>query len=357
MAPTRFGMSVFGAARGRARFDAMAGLAARAESVGMDSVWTNELYSHSATVGMAVLADRTARVAIGSGIAYGVGRTPLIWVAEARDLDELSEGRMIVGLGNGTARMMEDWHGVSGEAPAVRMEELVDVMRKLWRLHEGPVKHEGRFYRVDIRPTAATPPPFREHLPIYVAGVNDRMVEAAGRVADGLVGHPMFTARYVDDVVRPAIEKGARKRDRDPAHIEIVRQFICSTDEDVDVARSRLAFAVAQYATSRIYVRLFEMYGWGREREAIAEAVRGGDHAAIVDAVPDAVLDEIGVACRPDELADALDRDWSGAEHVVLVPPPWGLSGEQIETQMSASLDAFERLARRDDADVRQPHS
>src|SRR5215207_3249099 len=242
------GVVTFGAGFGPERFARGDALARRAEEAGFDSVWVSELYSRSATIPMATLATATERVQIGTNIAYGVGRSPLMWAAEARDLDELSAGRIILGLGNGTATMMENWHGVSGDAPAVRMEELVTVLRKLWRLDLGPVDHEGRFYKLHLNPTADTPPPYRERLPIYTAGVNPRMVEAAGRVADGLFGHPMFTTRYVDDIVRPAIAKGAAKTGRDASEIALAGVLICSVDDDVETARRRLAYAVGQYA-------------------------------------------------------------------------------------------------------------
>ena len=136
-----------------------------------------------------------------------------MWAAEAKDLDELCGGRIILGLGNGTTTMMEKWHGVDGEAPAVRMEELVTVLRKLWRLDLGPVQHEGRFYKVHLKPTADTPPPFRERLPIFTAGVNPRMVEAAGRVADGLVRAP-DVHRELRRRGRPARARQGRGEDR-----------------------------------------------------------------------------------------------------------------------------------------------
>jgi len=174
----KYGLTIFTSGRGPRRFRAAADLARRAEAAGFGAVWTGELYNRSATIPMAVLGAATERIAIGSDIAYGVGRSPLIWAAEARDLDELSDGRIILGLGNGTAGMMENWLNASGEAPAVRMEELVTLLRKLWRLHEGPVHHDGRFYRLHLVPTAGTPAPIREHLPIWTAGVGPRMVRA-----------------------------------------------------------------------------------------------------------------------------------------------------------------------------------
>src|SRR5919204_620813 len=92
---------------------------------------------------------------ISSGWPAGVSRcTPLVLAAEARDLDALSGGRLILGLGTGTQRMQRDWHGLDGEHPAPRMEELIGLLRRLWRLHEGPIAHEGRFYRLNVQPTA-----------------------------------------------------------------------------------------------------------------------------------------------------------------------------------------------------------
>ena len=327
----KYGLVTFSSGFGPERFERANALARRAEDAGFDSVWVSELYNRSATVPMATISQATSRVEIGTNIAYGVGRSPLMWAAEAKDLDELSSGRILLGLGNGTATMMEHWHGVSGEAPAVRMEELVTVLRKLWRLDLGPVHHEGRFYKVDLKPTADTPPPYRERLPIYTAGVNPRMVEAAGRVADGLVGHPMFTHRYVDDVVRPALEKGAAKTGRDATEIALAGVLICSVDDDVDAARRRLAFAVGQYAASRVYDKLFALHGWTEAQQRIREAARARDADAVVAAVPDDAIDELGVACRPSELAGMVERHAHGYDHIAIVPPPWGLTPEQNE--------------------------
>lgn len=331
-----FGLTIFTSGHGPERFARMRALAAQAEEAGFAAVWTSELYNRSATIVMAALADATDRCDVGCSIAYGVGRTPLVWAAEARDLDELSGGRLLLGLGNGNARMMEDWHGVSGEAPAVRMEELVTVLRKLWRLDQGPVDHDGRFYRVHLKPTSDTPPPFREHLPILTAGINPRMVETAGRVADGLVGHPMFTERYIDDVVRPALEKGADKTGRDASGVRLVGILMCAIDEDVEAARRDLAFSISQYAASRVYDALFALHGWSDAQQAIREAARARDKDALIAAVPDEAIDAIGVACRPSELAAHVARHAAAYDHLDLTGPAWGLTGEQQEQQAEA---------------------
>ena len=115
----------------------------RAEQAGFDAAWSGEFLNRSAIVSVAAMAAVTERIGVGSAIAYAVGRTPLVLANDARFLDEMSGGRVTLGLGTGTRRMMEGWHGVTdAEGPATRMEELIPLLRRLWRLHEGPVKHQ-----------------------------------------------------------------------------------------------------------------------------------------------------------------------------------------------------------------------
>ncbi|MBY8857334.1 LLM class flavin-dependent oxidoreductase [Nocardia sp. CA2R105] len=326
---TTFGVNAFGVGRGPGRFETMAELAREAEEVGCAAVWTSELYSRSATVPMAALAAGTSTIGIGTNIAYGVGRSPLMWAAEARDLDELSNGRIILGLGNGTPTMMESWHGVPGEAPAARMAELLTVLKALWRLHEGPVHHDGRFYHVHISPTSDVPEPIRPEIPLWIAGVNKLMLRTAGELADGIVGHPMFTADYVRGPVADEIAVGAAVSGRDPGEVTVMGIRMCAIDEDVDLARRQAAYAIGQYAASRVYDRLFELHGWSAEQQKIRQAARDRDHEALIDAVTDDIVDTIAIVCRPAEFPAALARIPAGFDHLDLVPPPWGLSDHQ----------------------------
>jgi alkanesulfonate monooxygenase SsuD/methylene tetrahydromethanopterin reductase-like flavin-dependent oxidoreductase (luciferase family) len=232
----RRGIAVFGAS-----LEAMAVAATAADRAGFHSVWTSELYNRSATVTLAALAPRTSACVLGSGIMYGVGRSPLMLAAEARDLDELSHGRFVLGLGNGTRRMISDWHGLDGSAPAVRIEELVPLLRRVWRLAEAPVDHEGRFYRLRIAALDDLASAPGRSIPIYTAGVNPRMIEAAGRVADGLLGHTLFSPRYIAEVVRPAIERGAAHAGRDPGEVALATYTLASAHEDRAQARREAA--------------------------------------------------------------------------------------------------------------------
>src|SRR5215211_6050940 len=193
------------------------------------------------------MAEATRTIELGSAIAYAFGRTPVVLAAEARDLDELSGGRITLGLGTGTKRMQRDWHGLDGEHPAGRMEELVPLVRRLWHLHETAIEHEGRFYRLKVKPTA----PLREGIPVYMAGVNRRMIEAAGKVADGLVGHPLFTPEYVEQVARQALDG-----------VPIAGYITTSVANDRDQARRDAAAIIAFNSTVKTYRAVHRVSGF-----------------------------------------------------------------------------------------------
>lgn len=335
---TTYGINAFGLGVGRRRFDTMTDIARRAEAAGVAAVWTSELYSRSATVPMAALAAGTDRITIGSNIAYGVGRSPLMWAAEARDLDELSGGRIILGLGNGTPKMMQAWHGVSGAAPAARMAELLTVLKALWGLHKGPVHHDGRFYSVHVAPTAEVPEPLRPEIPLWIAAVNKHMLQTAGAHADGLVGHPMFTADYVRGPVARELAVGAERVGRRADEVTIMGIRMCAIDDDVDRARRRVAFAIGQYAASRVYDRLFDLHGWGAQQQIIRQAAREGDLATMVASVSDEMIDEIAIACRPADLSAALGKLDGVFDHLDLVAPPWGLDEQETYAATEAIL-------------------
>ncbi len=292
-----------------------------AEEAGFESVWATEFYDRSATVALAAMAEATRTIELGSAIAYAFGRTPVVLAAEARDLDELSGGRFTLGLGTGTKRMQQDWHGLDGEHPASRMEELVPLLRRLWRLHEGPVEHEGRFYRLNVRPTAPPRPPVREQIPIFMAGVNPRMIEAAGAVADGLVGHPLFTPEYVTEVARPALARGNGP--------PIAGYITTSVSEDRGAARRNAAAVIAFNSTVKTYRAVHRVGGFEAQADAIREAWSRGDFAAMADAVTDEMIDAMALAGTPDEVRVRFEERWDGVYRWPLLWPPafTGLDG------------------------------
>lgn len=305
------------------------------EEAGLESVWGTEFYDRSAPVGIAAMANATERVTLGSAIAYAFGRTPIVQAAEARDLDVLSGGRLIYGLGTGTRRMQQDWHGLDGEHPASRMEELVPLLRRLLVLHEGPIDHEGRFYRLKVSPTVQVEPPLRTDIPFYMAGVNPRMCEAAGRVADGLIGHPLFTVEYVRDVVRPALAKGAEKTGRDSA-VPIAGYLTCCVNEDREQARAAAKGIVAFNSTVKTYGVIHRHHGFEEQADKIREAWKGGDFASAVNFVTDEMLDTIALAGTPDEVRERFAERWSGVYERTLFWPPAFLGMDGVRAVVEA---------------------
>ncbi|MDI3312754.1 MAG: LLM class flavin-dependent oxidoreductase [Mycobacterium sp.] len=331
-------MSTYGVAILSPDLNALAATADAADRAGFDAVWASEFYSRSGSISMAAMALATRRCRVGSSILYGIGRSPLVLATEARDLDELSNGRVVLGIGNGTKRMMSDWHGVADtSAPALRMEELVPLVRRIWNLHEGPIHHEGRFYRMNLVPTEAVKPPQRR-IPIITAGVRPRMCEAAGRVADGLAGHPLFTTTYVEEIVKPAIAKGAEHADRDPKDVEIISMVMCSIHDDPELARRELAQQIAFYASVKTYDTVLDVNGFTREGQAIRDAFARRDFAAMFDAVSDDMIDTMGVAGTADQVRDGLRRYEGVLDHIMLYAPSIGIPAERVQENLNSLI-------------------
>jgi probable F420-dependent oxidoreductase len=319
-------------------------IAHQAEAAGFEGAWSGEFLNRSAVVSVAAMAAKTSRIGVGTAIAYAVGRSPLVLANDARFLDEMSDGRLTLGLGTGTRGMMVGWHGVTDpDAPAVRIEELVPLLRRLWQLHEGPVKHEGRFYSVDITPTADIAAPVRPSIPIYTAGVNPRMIESAGRVSDGLICHPTLTDQFLDDVVRPAIEKGAATTGRSAADVALKGVLITAISEDAEQARREAAAQIAFYVAPKAYGPVMESSGFGAEAEAIRDAFQRKDHHAMVAAVSDAMLDEMAAAGTADEVRAKVAHLERRYDHCALYSPSFTLSAERVAENTSAIIETFAR--------------
>jgi probable F420-dependent oxidoreductase len=314
--------------------------AAAAESLGYHSAWSPEFYTRSAVVSLAAMAQATTTIRIGSAIAYAVGRTPLVLATEARSLDELSGGRLALGLGTGTTRMMADWHGIDPAGPAARMEELLPLLRELWRLHTGPVRHDGRFYHADIAPTAEMTAPVRDRIPVFTAGVNPRMVEVAGRAADGYLGHPLFTPRYFDEAVRPAVAAGAARGDRDPADVEIAALVICSVADDEEQARREAAAQIAFYAVPRTYQKVLDVSGFAGVGARVRAAFSLRDYAGMAAAVPDDLVDLAAAAGSPAQVAHRLRLLSRCADHVIVYPASFGMTAERSQQVVADVLAA-----------------
>lgn len=316
-------------------------MAALAERCGLRSAWTAEFYDRSATVTLAAMAAATSRITLGSAIMYAFGRSPLLTVAEARDLDELSGGRFVLGLGTGTRQQVAGWLGLDAGHLAPRLEELVPLVRDLWRLRDGELRHDGRFYHLKLRPVLEVRAPAQQELEVWVAGVNRRMIEAAGRVADGLVGHPLFTPEYVAEVVRPALARGAARAGRSP-RVPIASYVACVVTEDADRARREAATQVAFYSVVKAFDPILRLHGFERQAAAIREAFYRGDLPGMVDLVSDRMLDTFTVYGTPAEARDRFRARYAAVyEEPLLFFPPLGADQGRQREGMTAMVETF----------------
>jgi probable F420-dependent oxidoreductase len=314
-------------------------LAARAERAGFESVWCAET-SRTAFVQAAVVAAATATVTLGTAIALAFPRSPAITAMAARDLAELSGGRFVLGLGSQVKRVNEQRFSVPFEHPAPKMAEFVEAVRAvLDAFSTGSVEHRGRFYTVTMPPfPGAGPPP--GPVPLYVAAVNEGMAEAAGEVADGVLGHPMSSPRWVGEVLRPAVARGAAAAGRDASSVSVTSGVILQVSADREEALREAAAQVAFYATTRTYLPVLALHGYEDLQEPIRRAFVRGDHAEMVRlALP--MADTLAVAGTPAECRDKLAAYEGVADRLILGGAWIGPPPERIAANQLAILETF----------------
>jgi probable F420-dependent oxidoreductase len=279
----------------------IAHLARMAEDGGYESVWVAET-AYSAYVQAALACQATSSVKIGTSIALAFPRSPTITAMTARDLAELSGGRFILGLGSQVKRVNEHRFSVPFEHPAPKMEEYVEVIREVLATFRGEgIDHRGRFYTVTMNPFPGASGV--DEVPLYLAAVNRRMIEAAGRVADGVLGHPLTSPQYVREVVRPALEGAARGAGRHP--VNLTNGVILQLNEDRDRARFEAALQLAFYATTRTYRPVLELHGFAELMGPLREAHARGDLAEMATiALP--MVDTYAIAGPEDECRERL---------------------------------------------------
>ncbi|MEE2778133.1 MAG: LLM class flavin-dependent oxidoreductase [Acidobacteriota bacterium] len=307
-----------------------------AESRGLYSVWTTEFFNQNGFVRLAAVAAATERVRLGTGIAYAFMRTPMLAASAAMDLDEISGGRVILGLGSGTRNMNEKWYSVPFEhPPAPRMREAVALIRAAFAEAEGDgLTFEGRYYQVSI-PQYQRSGMARPSIPIYVAAVNRGMVRAAA-TSDGLCGHPVYTRHYISECVLPEL---------DGRDCELVPYVITAVADNSEQARNEARNQIAFYYSTRIYHSILEPHGWSDIGEEIAQAFRRGDFKAMVAAVTDEMVDAIAAAGTPDEVRDRL-KQWEGlTDHALLYSPSAGLDPARVRENVSAIAETVDGLS------------
>jgi len=316
-------------------------LAARAEAAGFESVWAPEFHNHSGPLALSAAALATESVELGTAIAWAFGRSPLLTAVTALDLDELSGGRFVLGLGTGTRRMRTDWLGASGDRPAQRVRETIEAIRAVWAAAgAGAVDYEGELVRLRVRPYGRAGQ-VRSSVPIYLAAVNEGMARTAGRVADGVVSHPMATLRYIDEVMRPAIGEGAQAEGRDAADVAIADWLVVAIDEDAEQAREDAKRQIAFHSTVRTYDRILDLHGFGEVASEIRDLWRSFDLAGMTALVTDEMLDTMAVAGTPAECRERVAEHAGEVDRVLIGAPVVATDPGRIRTYHDAIVETL----------------
>ncbi len=316
-------------------------LAVRAERAGLDGVYTIEFFNRHGYVPLGAIAEATARVRIGTAIANAFTRTPLLHASAAMDLDELSGGRMVLGLGSATRRMNEEWYGVPFAAPAARMRELVELLRAAFAAHTGGgFRWEGKHWKLNV-PVYARPGLVRDSIPIWIAAVNRHMIAAAGSVADGLVGHPIATRRWHREVTLPGLRQAEARAGREPGSCALAPYVMTSIQEDRELAVRDAKNQIGFYFTTGIYHSILALHGLPEVGQACRAALRKFDVKAMSEAVPDSLVDEIAIACTPDEARDRLAQWKDLTDQPLLYAPSVAVPPERLRANLDAMLEVF----------------
>ena len=243
-------------------------LAERAEAAGANAFCAGEFSDRDAYVDNNRDGAQHGDPQIGPGIAYAFARSPFVHASAVRQLHRLAPGRIFLSLGAGTGRMNRDWFAVESERPALRMAELLDVVRAYLHAENGqPIRYSG-----ELIPSMPTSRPVfgRLDVPILIGAFNKIMVRVAGRSADGVLGHGLFTDRWWEEVIDPELARGATSAGRDPSALKRWGWLIAAIDDkDPDQAMREAKLQIAFYLTVRTYDSLVTMHGWHEGVDAI----------------------------------------------------------------------------------------
>jgi len=314
-------------------------LAVRAEAAGFESAWAPEFHNHSGVLALAGAALETERIELGTAISWAFARSPLLTAVTALDLDEMSGGRFVLGLGTGTRRMRTHWLGAPAERPATRLRETVEAVRAVWGAGAaGAVRYDGELVQLDVRPYGRAGQ-VRADIPVYVAAVNEGMTRTAGAVADGVVAHPMATPRYIEEVMRPALAQGAQAGGRSAA--VVADWVIVAASDDAEQAREDAKRQIAFHATVRTYDRILELHGYDAVAAQIRDLWRSFDLAGMTALVPDEMLDEMAVAGTPAQCRAGVERRAAAADRLLLGAPVVATDPGRIREYHDALVDTF----------------
>lgn len=287
------------------------------EEFGYDGLLTAET-AHDPFLPLAVAAQHTERIELGTGIAVAFARTPMVTAHTANDLQRASKGRFVLGLGSQIKPHIEKRFSMPWSHPAARMREYILALRAIWSAwNEGTkLDFRGDFYTHTLMTPFFSPPPNPYGAPkVFLAAVGERMTEVAGEVADGIIVHGFTTERYVKEVTLPAVERGLAKAGRDRASFEISGPLFVVTGADeaqMEDARRAVRQQIAFYGSTPAYRGVLELHGWGDLQTELNTLSKQGEWVRMGDLIDDEILRTFAVVAEPEQVGVELKKRYGG---------------------------------------------
>ncbi len=316
--------------------DAIPELARMAEAHGFGCAWGGEANNKDPTVMLAAIATATKRLKIGSAVYHILGRTPATLALQAVGLDELSQGRFLLGIGVSNPTIAK-WHGVASDHPLGRIQEYLEIVRPAMRGEK--LNFDGDFFsahgfKLAFKPSGRT-------IPIYLAAFGPKMSRMAGKLTDGVLinmANPVEIRRIAEEV-----RGGAKEIGKDPNAIEIICKVRCSVARNYTQAQEALSHALTYYALADYYRNLLSRMGFGAEVEAMRSAWQeGGFHAAralITDRLFEG-LPLIAATSVKEILEKIKPYEEAGATRLIL---PYVPASEDVLEEMKQFISAWDK--------------
>ncbi len=280
----------------------------QAEALGFDSVWTAEAYGSDAVTVATWILSQTEKMKVGTCIMQMPARTPAMAAMTAMTLSQLSNDRFIVGLGASGPQVVEGWHGVPYGKPITRTREYIQIMRKIMG-REGPVEFDGKMYQLPTQAEGSTGlgKPLKSilkgdpNIPIYTASITPAGLACAAEVGDGVF--PIWMSPDKFHVLEPHLEKGFAKAGNGKSlkDFDIAPGVAVVMGDDIDACRMPVKQNMALYIGGmgakgkNFYTTYATSMGYGEEALRIQELYLAGDKEAAAAAVPDELVDEVGL--------------------------------------------------------------
>jgi F420-dependent oxidoreductase-like protein len=272
-----------------------------AEQLGYHSVYTTHLAARDSLTVLAAFAQVTESIRIGTGVLPIYSRSPVATAQQAFTIDEMSGGRLTLGIGVSHRVTVENWYGTEIGRPVKEMRDYVAILRAILAGQDPPesVTFPTRFHFLGVQP--------RADLPIYLAGLSPKMLELAGQVADGVILW-LCNPDYIRDVVVPHVRAGRRKAGKDLDGFDIVAAVPTAVTDEVDGARATLRADLSPYFLLPFYRQMIERSGYEADVKLFDEAMERGDASAAAIAISDGFLENLAAIGTPDIAAAAVER-------------------------------------------------